>query len=139
MTTPGRALIDTGALLAVANPRDQYHEEAVAIGRRFLAAGGRLIGTTLILAELHGHLLQLRGHETARTHLDRLLSDPVHEWIDTSEELVREASGRWLARFRDQAFSLTDAVSFEVARRLRLTSAFAFDHHFEVAGYERLR
>jgi hypothetical protein len=138
-TAPGRALIDTGALLAVANPRDQYHQRTVTMGRRFLSSGGRWIGTTLVLAELHGHLLQRRGHETARAHLDRLVADPAHEWIDASVELVREASERWLARLRDQPFSLTDAVSFEVMRRLRLTHAFAFDHHFEVAGYQRMR
>ena len=139
MTSPGRALIDTGALLAVANPRDQYHEEAVAVGRQFLEAGGRWVGTPLVLAEFHGHLLQRRGHEAAHAHLDRLLADPAHEWVEVSGELAREASERWLARFRDQAFSLTDAVSFEVMRRENLTHAFAFDHHFEVAGYERLR
>jgi uncharacterized protein len=138
MATPSRALIDTGALLAVANPRDQYHPRAVAIGRRFLSQGGRWVGTTLVLSELHGHLLQRRGPDTARAHLDRLLGDPAHEWIDASAELLREASERWLARFRDQPFSLTDAVSFEVMRRLRLTTAFAFDHHFEIAGYETM-
>jgi len=139
MTRPGRALIDTGALLAVANPRDQYHEEAVAIGRQFLAAGGRWVGTPLVLAEFHGHLLQRRGHEVAHAHLDRLLADPAHEWVEVSGEIAREASERWLARFRDQAFSLTDAVSFEVMRRMGLTHAFAFGDHFEVAGYQRLR
>lgn len=139
MTSPGQALIDTSALLAIANPRDQYHDEAVSIGRRHLAGGGRWTGTTLVLAEFHGHLLRLSGSETARSHLDALLSDPAHEWIDASVDLVREASERWLARFPNQALSLTDAVSFEVMRSMDLTRAFAFDHHFEVAGFERLR
>jgi predicted nucleic acid-binding protein len=134
-----RALVDTGALLAVANPRDQYHAEAVAIGRRFLAAGGRWVGTVLVLGELHGHLLQRRGPEVARAHVDELLADPAYEWLDVTAELIGEASERWLGRFRDQPFSLTDAVSFEVMRRARLTTAFAFGHHFEVAGYGRLR
>lgn len=134
-----RVLVDTGALLAVANPRDQHHGEAVTIGRRFLAAGGRWIGTTLVLAELHGHLLQRRDARVARAHLHRLLEDPAYEWLDATTDLVREARARWLERFDDQAFSLTDGVSFEVMRRMKLTTAFAFDHHFEVAGYERLR
>jgi predicted nucleic acid-binding protein len=43
-----------------------------------------------------------------------------------------------LDRFGDQRFSLTNAVSFEVMRRLRLSRAFAFDHHFVVAGFEPL-
>jgi len=134
-----RALIDTGALLAVANPRDQYHARAVDIGRRFLAAGGKWVGTTLVLSELHGHLLQRSDPKIARTHLRRLLDDPAYEWHDASVGLAREAVARWLDRFHDQRFTLTDAVSFELMRRLRLTVAFAFDHHFEVAGYERLR
>lgn len=134
----GRALIDTGALLAVANPRDQYHREAVHIGRRFLAAGGRWVGTPLVPAELHGHLLQRRGPTVARTHVEALLADPAYAWVEVGAELLHEAAERWMARFRDQPFSLTDAVSFEVMRRLRLEVAFTFDPHFQVAGYKRL-
>ena len=67
-----------------------------------------------------------------------LLEDPVHEWLPVSSELQRDAITRWLARFPDQEFSLVDAVSFEVMRRNKLTRAFAFDHHFTVAGFELL-
>lgn len=133
-----RALIDTGALLAIANPRDQYHERAVALGRAFLGGGGRWTGTTMILAEFHGHLVQRRDPRTASSLIASLLGDPAYEWLDASGELVREAVPRWLERFGDQRLSLTDAVSFEVMRRLGLEIAFAFDHHFEIAGFQRL-
>ena len=43
-----------------------------------------------------------------------------------------------MARFSDQAFSLVDAVSFEVMRRNKVTHAFAFDRHFAIAGFELL-
>ena len=69
-----------------------------------------------------------------------LLEDPQHEWhglIDA--ELVQEAQSDWLHRFADQGFSLTDAVSFEIMARERLTHPFAFDRHFEIAGYDVLR
>ena len=49
--------------------------------------------------------------------------------------LVGEAMGAWLDRFADQAFSLTDAVSFELMKRERIAVAFAFDRHFEAAGF----
>src|SRR5688572_21454187 len=52
---PVRAAIDTGALLALASSRDQYHEQAVAIERRFRRSGGRWVGTVLVLAELQAH------------------------------------------------------------------------------------
>ena len=43
-----------------------------------------------------------------------------------------------LSRRKDQAFSLIDAVSFEVMRRHKLTHAFAFDRHFAIAGFASL-
>jgi hypothetical protein len=56
-----------------------------------------------------------------------------------SPNLVHDALARWLDRFADQPFSLVDAVSFEVMRREKIDLAFAFDRHFEVAGFRLLR
>jgi predicted nucleic acid-binding protein len=134
-----RALIDTSALLALSRSRDQYHAQAIKIGEAHLATGGTFVGTSLILGELHSHLLYLRGGVAAREMLMMLLEDPAHEWVGVNAELVKDASSGWLSRFADQSFSLVDAVSFEVMRREKLTHAFAFDHHFEVAGFLSLR
>jgi predicted nucleic acid-binding protein len=134
-----RALVDTGALIALRRRKDQYHTRAVDIAERHLASGGQFVGTTLILAELHSHLLYLRGPVEARIAVSSLLEDPVHDWLPVSRDLEREAVGRWLARFSDQAISLIDAVSFEVMRRNKLTHAFTCDRHFVIAGFELLR
>jgi uncharacterized protein len=134
-----RVFVDTGALLALSRGRDRYHGQAVGLAERHLALGGRFVGTTLILGELHSHLLYLRGPGEARSVLAHLVEDPVHEWVEVSAELVQEAITRWLGRYSDQRFSLIDAVSFEVMRCEGLTHAFAFDAHFEVAGFQLLR
>ena len=134
-----RALIDTSALLALSNARDQHHARAAEIAARHRSAGGTFVGTTLVLSEFHSHLLYLRDVAVARTALRYLLDDPIQAWVEVGAELVREATSGWLLRYEDQAFSLADAVSFEVMRAERLTVAFAFDHHFEVAGFELLR
>lgn len=131
-----RVLADTSALLALTRLKDQHHATAVKLAARHLANGGRFLGTTLILSELYSHLLYLRGPSAASALLAHLLDDPMHEWVEVSAELVREAQARWLARFVDQSFSLVDAVSFECMRRERVIHAFAFDHHFEVAGFQ---
>jgi predicted nucleic acid-binding protein len=48
---------------------------------------------------------------------------------------VRTAIDRWIVRFADQRFSLTDAVTFELMSRERISRAFAFDSDFETAGF----
>jgi predicted nucleic acid-binding protein len=79
-----------------------------------------------------------RGADTARAALRHLLDDPLQEWREVGPELVEAATSAWLTRFNDQRFSLVDAVSFELMQREKVTSAFAFDHHFEIAGFELL-
>lgn len=130
-----RAAIDTGALLALANPRDQYHDEAVSIARRYLERGGRWTGTVLVLAELHGHLLRWRGPVVAREVVAAVRRDPAYDWLPVDTGLLDTAMEEWLARFTDQPFSLTDAVTFAVMRREKLQLAFAFDHDFQTAGF----
>lgn len=132
-------LIDTSALLALANPRDQYHSAAVSLARRHVRAGGRFLGTVLVLGEFHAHLLYRAGPKRARTVVSDLLRDPLYSWSEIDVELLTSAVSVWLERFADQKFSLIDAVSFEVMQRNKMTSAFAFDRHFSAAGFELLQ
>ena len=131
----GTVFVDTSALLAVANPRDQYHAAAEAAARKHLRAGGRFIGSVLVLGELHGHLLQRRGAAPARIVLDALLHDPAYAWETVSPKLIADAAINWLERFGDQRFSLTDAVSFSLMRSHRVNVAFAYDEDFRTAGF----
>ncbi len=135
---PGRALADTSALLALAARDDQYHQRAHHIAAGFIAAGGQLVGTALILAELHTLLLRRTEPIVARSALTALLGDPAYQWLDVPVTLEQAATDSWLARFADRHFSLTDAVSFEVMRRERIRHAFAFDQDFVTAGFELL-
>jgi predicted nucleic acid-binding protein len=130
-----RAAVDTGALLAIASSRDQYHDRAVAIESRFRRAGGRWVGTTLVLSELHGHLLRRLDPGTARRVLTAVIADPAFDWRDASMDLVQSAIDRWIVRFADQRFSLTDAVTFELMSREKISRAFAFDSDFKTAGF----
>jgi predicted nucleic acid-binding protein len=52
--------------------------------------------------------------------------------LAVSVDVVRGAREHWLTRFVDQRVSLTDAVSFALMSRHKVTQAFAYDRHFEM-------
>lgn len=135
---PRRVVVDTGALLAIASSRDQYHERARHTLHAIQKAGTRQVGHSLVLAELHGHLLRRLDPASARRIVGGLMQDSAFEWKDVSTDLITRAMSAWMDRFRDQRFSLTDAVTFELMRELRITHAFAFDQDFVTAGYALL-
>jgi predicted nucleic acid-binding protein len=138
VTVPRRAAADTGALLALASSRDQYHVRARKTLSRLQSANARFVGHALVLGELHGHLLRRLEPADARRIVVGLMQDPSFEWIDVSVDLVGRAFARWIERFPDQRFSLTDAVTFEMMRAERITHAFAFDQDFVTAGFSLL-
>ena len=96
-----------------------------------------LVTTSLVLAESHGLLARRVGASAGFAFLRTFTATSGGGgrvvWAD--EELTSAAIDRWLLRYRDQAFSLTDAVSFEVMQREGIREAFAFDEDFVRAGF----
>ncbi len=94
--------------------------------RELVAEDRPLVTTNFVLAEFHALVL---SRTDARSAL-RLLTD-----IETSQnttvvrvEIEDELRARAiLFAFADKDFSLTDAVSFAVMARLRISAAVAFD------------
>ena len=125
-------------MLALANPRDQYHKRAAAAADQARRNGVTWVSTMLVLAELHGHLLRHQTPARARATLHALTADKSFDWIGVTDQLVRAALDSWITRFADQSISLTDAVTLEIMRKERLSVAFAFDRHFALAGFRLL-
>lgn len=134
-----RALfLDTSGWYASMTPQEPKHAVAQARLEESARAGVRIVTTSHVVAEMHAMLLKRQGVGTARYFIDRAFGADVHQVVYPDEELIAAARTRWLRRFSDQRFSLCDAVSFEVMRRERITSALATDRHFAIAGFEIL-
>lgn len=130
-----KVLADTSALLALVMRNDQHHAAAVRFVRAH--AGVRYLLTDLILAEVATRLRARAGAERAVAFCRDLLSSAHHQVLFVDADLL-DGGLDHLRRFADKRLSLTDCVSFEVMRRLHLTSAFAFDDDFRACGYGML-
>jgi predicted nucleic acid-binding protein len=129
--------LDTSAWFAALHEREQRHVEAAAYYHRVVTDGRYLLVTTnLVLAEMYALLRRRHGSRSAVAFLDRLDQDPSHEVVWVARDLHRRAVDRWLRPFDDQRFSLADAVAFELMRERGVTTAFATDRDFIVAGYQ---
>ena len=93
----------------------------------------------MVLGESHALFLRLKGRVRATAALESVLRDPAHAVIDVDQGLVKTAIDRWVVPYRDQNFSLCDAVSFEVMEREGITRALSIDQHFATAGFEIVR
>ncbi len=132
----GALFLDTSGWLAAISARESAHERARDAYAAQVSAGGTLVTTALVLAEMHALVLRFLGPAAALRFLDGVAADPSHEVIDVDRDLRLAAVERWLRRFADHDFSLTDAVSFEVMRRGKIRRAIALDRHFAAAGFE---
>jgi uncharacterized protein len=131
-----RLFMDTSAYYALADARDANHGTAKQVRDGLIGERARLFTTNFVLAETHALVLSRLGREIALRVIDG---------IERSTTTVVRASARDEARARsilrqydDKDFSLTDAMSFAVMERLRITRAFSFDAHFAQYGLDVL-
>lgn len=129
-------LLDSSGWIAAAVRGQTYHDAAKAAYTRAVREGYRIVVTPMVLGEAHALFLRLLGRVHAAAALDSVLRDPTHVVFSLDEALVRAAVERWVVPYRDQNFSLCDAVSFEVMQREGITRALSIDKHFVTAGYD---
>jgi uncharacterized protein len=130
--------IDSGYLIALANPHDALHTRARAWAihwqRRMREP---LIVTEHVLVEAVNYLSAPVYRPKSQHLADAVRREPEYQFIPASPDLLE--SGLVLyRRSRDKEWSLTDCISFHVMREHGVTRALAYDHHFEQAGFEAL-
>jgi uncharacterized protein len=127
--------VDTGYLLALERRTDENHRRALGHWRSLRGQGlPRLVTSTYVFDETVTYLNSRGLHASAVKTGKRLLGSP-------SVELVRVGDGLFRAAFDllegrpDKRYSLTDCVSFVLMRERGISTALAFDRHFEQEGF----
>ncbi|HEX7186022.1 MAG TPA: PIN domain-containing protein [Thermoanaerobaculia bacterium] len=134
MADKPRGLIDTGAILALLDRRDQWHGPCV---EAFSALPLPLATSAAILAELF-HLLDDREISSAWGFLR---SGAVTVLPITDNDLPELEA--LMQRYQDRPMDFADATLVHLARRESLTTVFTVDHSdfetYRIEGKRRFR
>jgi uncharacterized protein len=129
--------VDTFSLIALANPRDQWHVAALAFSASLTDC--RLYTVDEVLAEFLTFCSTAGAH--VRTKAVATIQDALHDpqWIifPQSRASFLEALTLYAAR-PDKEYSLTDCLSMQVMRREGITEVLTNDHHFTQQGFHIL-
>jgi predicted nucleic acid-binding protein len=129
-----RVFVDTYALIAWINPRDDAHATVAAYLDGF---AGRLLTTEWVLMELADALSSPQARSTVIGFLNAIRDDPLFEIVGYAPD-VYQAGFRLFASRQDKAWSLTDCISFEVMTAHEVSDALTADRHFEQAGFRAI-
>ena len=127
-------LVDSGFLLALAQPTDALHARAVDWAQHLSEP---LLVTEYVLLETVNSLSKRADRPRAHRMVDMISGDANYTLVPASPDVF--AGGLRLHRERaDKEWSLTDCTSFHVMRERGINRALAYDIHFEQAGFEAL-
>lgn len=132
-----RCFVDAGHLIALINPRDQWHEKAIAGAETVL--GHELITTEDVLIEFLNFYCDdgpyMRG--LAATSVRRWLTDLKLSILPRNGTSFLEALQLYESR-PDKGYSLTDCISMNVCRELSIEDVLTSDNHFAQEGFRIL-
>jgi len=129
--------VDTSAWVALADKDDSHHKDAASSYPSILKNHKTLVTSNLIIAETYIILLKELRHKAAIEFLERVKASPRILKIYSNENIETEAEGI-LAKYMDQDFSYTDAVSFVIMKSQKIRKAFCFDKHFVTVGFTNI-
>ena len=127
--------VDTSAWVAYYDTGDRWHTVAREAMASLVDTRVTFVTTDYVLDETITLLLYHAGRHHALA-----FGDAVQQ--SRQVQLVRVDAGIWaeawrmFQRYDDKTWAFTDCTSFVVMRQMELMQTFAFDDHFEQAGFQ---
>ncbi len=129
--------IDTGALVARYVRQDQYHVRANAYWSELERTRSDCVTSNFVVDEALTLLARRATYAFAAERARSLYASRAIRILRPAEADELDAIS-YFSKFADQAVSFTDCVSFALMKRHGIQRVFAFDRHFELAGFKCL-
>ena len=127
--------VDSSAWIGLFGETDKYHRQASRAFTSLSTDPQRLVTSNYIIDETLTHILITYGRHNALRFGRWVLSAPFVDKIRIDEAIWHNA-WEMFQRYDDKQWAFTDCTSFVLMRQHNLHRAFAFDRHFEQAGFQ---
>jgi len=128
------AFVDSGAWIALALTRDPLHRQAREQWDVLHGANAKLHTSVPVVIETFTFLARNANLDVALAWKESMYT-PGMVRILPCELPDLDQSWDYFRRADLYKLSAVDATSFAIMKRARIRLAFAFDHHFAVAGF----
>ena len=128
-----RVFADTLYWVAVLNPKDQWHRQAIET--RKMLGDIKIVTTETVLIEVLNYFSEY-GSQTRKSAVDAvrtIMIDEEIEYFSHSPETFLDALDFYERRL-DKGYSLTDCVSMLTMKNLDVREILTHDNHFEQEG-----
>ena len=132
-----KVFVDTQYFVSLINQNDQWRQRALEA--RSETSNARLVTTELVLIEVLNFLSGF-GPDFRREvslFIRDILEDPDFKVAPYAETTFLDGLDLYESR-RDKGYSLTDCISMNVCRELKIREILTHDHHFTQEGFDVL-
>ena len=127
-------LVDTSALIALGNIRDQFHAKAKKVFKELVITKSHFLTTNAVILELTNAFSDVKYKPIAIRLLN--LIEKSNNWtvITIDEEMMKKGINRF-KQMKDKDWSVVDCISMIIAEDSDIIKIFTNDHHFVQAGF----
>ena len=129
----GLIFFDTSAAIALADPKDDFHDASISAFDNVLADGETLLTHNCVIVETVSLLQSRLGLAVAEEFQRSTQTSLLHHWITEADH--HHAVERWRQR-NTRRLNLVDCMSFVVMEMYGCDTAFTYDSDFETEGFK---
>lgn len=132
-----RVFVDTVALIALGNQRDDLHKQTREIQKQLAILPVQFITTNLIIAEFCNAFSSIKLRQVATEMVEGILKSQRWQYVHINEHLMQQSYVLYKG-MTDKNWGLVDCSSIVIAQQMQIEEIFTADHHFEQAGFQIL-
>lgn len=129
-----RVFVDTAYLVALLDPRDRLHADALRLTEQMEAERAELVTTDAVMTEFGNYFARSPLRATAAEWVAALRDDRGWDISAVASPLQERGEARY-RKHADKAWSVTDCISMEHMLERKLKEVATSDVHFEQAGF----